>query len=58
MNNTKFKEKFLAYFIPHSYPSKQQYEEGVKTITYHGERSNPNAKVINNAFREKVNATN
>ena len=49
-------ERFLAYFIPHTYPSMHQYEEGVETITYHGERSNPNAKVINSAFREKVNA--
>ena len=46
---------FLAYFIPHAYPTKEQYEEGVETITYHGERTSPNAKVINNAFREKVN---
>ena len=48
-------EKVLAYFLPHVYPSAQQYAEGVKTITYHYERSNPNAKVINNVFREKVN---
>ena len=54
-NNSVFNESFLAYFTPHTYPSKHQYEEGVKTITYHGERSNPNAKVINNVFREKVN---
>ena len=53
--NSVFNESFLAYFTPHTYPSKHQYEEGVKTITYHGERSNPNAKVINNVFREKVN---
>jgi len=53
--NSSLSENFLAYFIPHNYPSKQQYVEGVKTITYHGERSNPNAKVINNTFREKVN---
>lgn len=46
---------FLAYFIPHAYPSKEQYQEGVKTITYHGERTSPNAKVINSEFREKVN---
>jgi branched-chain amino acid aminotransferase len=54
--NPDFNERFLAYFIPHSYPSKEEYEEGVKTITYQGERSNPNAKVINSVFREKVNA--
>jgi len=53
-NNT-LDERFLAYFMPHSYPTKQQYAEGVKTITYHGERTNPNAKVINSDFREKVN---
>ncbi|MBK5240367.1 aminotransferase class IV [Clostridium sp.] len=52
-NNT-FSERFLAYFIPHDYPSLEQYEEGVKTITYQVERENPNAKVINNKFREKV----
>jgi len=54
-DNNTLSEKFLAYFIPHTYPSKEQYAEGVKTITYHGERSNPNAKVINSVFREKVN---
>ena len=54
-DNNKFEEKFLAYFVPHTYPLKQQYDDGVKTITYHGERINPNAKVINNTFREKVN---
>ena len=53
--NTGFNEKFLVYFVKHSYPTKNQYIEGVKTITYHGERSNPNAKVINNEFRENVN---
>lgn len=53
--NDDLNERFLVYFVKHSYPSKQQYSEGVKTITYHGERSNPNAKVINNAFRANVN---
>ncbi|MBU3190727.1 aminotransferase class IV [Clostridium bowmanii] len=54
-NNSLLNERFLIYFIPHSYPTEQQYNEGVKTITYHGERINPNAKVINSDFREKVN---
>jgi branched-chain amino acid aminotransferase len=49
-------ERFLAYFLPHAYPTKEDYQEGVKTITYHKERSNPNAKVINSVFREQVNA--
>lgn len=42
------------YFIPHSYPSKEDYENGVRTILYYGERENPNAKIVNNSFREKV----
>ncbi len=45
---------FLAYFIPYAYPSKEQYQLGVKTITYNAERISPNAKVVNNEFKEKV----
>ncbi len=54
-NKNDFNEKVLLYFLPHAYPLKEQYVEGVKTITYHGERSNPNAKVVNSDFRDKVN---
>lgn len=43
------------FFIEHSYPSKEMYEKGVKTILYFGERENPNAKIVNDSFREKVN---
>ena len=32
------------------------YEKGVKTILFFGERVNPNAKVINDEFRNSVNA--
>lgn len=50
------KEKILRiFFIEHSYPSGEMYENGVKTILYFGERENPNAKIINDNFREKVN---
>lgn len=45
---------FLAYFIKHHYPSEEDYKNGVKTIFYHGERENPNAKIINMNFRELV----
>jgi branched-chain amino acid aminotransferase len=55
-DNNTLHERFLVYFIPHEYPSKEQYDEGVKTITYHVQRSNPNAKVMDNMFREKLNA--
>lgn len=45
---------FYAYFLKHSYPSEEDYKNGVDTILYHGERDNPNAKVINLSFREKA----
>ena len=45
---------FLAYFVKHHYPAKEDYENGVKTIFYHGERKNPNAKIINMQFRIAV----
>lgn len=48
-------EKVLnIFFIEHSYPSDEMYAKGVKTILYFGERENPNAKIINQNFREKV----
>lgn len=42
------------FFIKHFYPTKEMYKDGVKTIFYHGERHNPNAKVVDNDFRNKV----
>ncbi|MBS5823933.1 MAG: aminotransferase class IV [Clostridium argentinense] len=50
------KEDIYIFFINHSYPTEDMYNNGVKTILYFGERENPNAKVINNKFREKVNS--
>lgn len=43
------------FFIPHIYPSREEYSNGVKTIFYFGERENPNAKIINDDFRSLVN---
>ena len=48
--------EFKVFFINHSYPTDDMYEKGVKTILYFGERTNPNAKIINDDFRSKVNA--
>jgi len=51
----KGKEEVLRiFFIKHSYPTADMYDLGVKTILYHGERTNPNAKIINNDFRKDV----
>ena len=50
-------EKILKiFFIEHSYPSNEMYETGVKTILYFGERNNPNAKIVDDNFRGKVNS--
>lgn len=48
-------DNYKIFFIKHSYPTEEMYTEGVKTIFYFGERENPNAKVINSNFRNKVN---
>lgn len=47
--------KLKIFFIPHSYPTEEQYLNGVKTILYFGERTNPNAKIVNDSFRDLVN---
>lgn len=48
------KGDFLIYIVKHSYPSEKDYKDGVATIFYHGERNNPNAKIINKDLRENV----
>ena len=48
-------DTFKLFFIKHKYPTKVMYKEGVNTILYFGERENPNAKIVNNEFRSKVN---
>lgn len=48
-------KKLMVFFIQHSYPSDEMYMNGVNAILYFGERENPNAKIINDTFRERVN---
>lgn len=55
LNYKKDESVLVLYFIQHHYPTKFQHENGVKTILFYGERNNPNAKVINNDFRNLVN---
>ena len=45
---------FYAYFVPHSYPSAEDYQNGVKTVLVHVERPNPNAKVDRADYRRIV----
>jgi branched-chain amino acid aminotransferase len=47
--------QWAFYFIPHSYPSVQDYGSGVSTDLLHAERVNPNAKVIQNRIRIQAN---
>lgn len=46
--------KLDIFKIDHFYPTDDMYKNGVKTILYFGERENPNAKIINQDFRDKV----
>lgn len=50
------RKTFLCYFVKYHYPTLQDYENGVHTILYHGERENPNAKIINVDFRTMVDS--
>jgi branched-chain amino acid aminotransferase len=43
------------FFIKSEYPSEDLYKTGVETLLYRAERSNPNAKVINQNLREDIN---
>jgi len=49
-------KKLKIFFVEHSYPSDEMYEHGVKTILYFGERENPNAKIVNETFRQNINS--
>ena len=46
---------WIFTFIPHSYPTLDNYKFGVSTDLLFAERANPNAKVIQNKVREKAN---
>lgn len=47
-------EQFKVFYIEHFYPTEEMYRNGVSAIFYFGERENPNAKIINSDFRNKV----
>ena len=47
--------KWTFSFIPHSYPSQEDYLKGVRTDLFFAERENPNAKVIQDIIRNRAN---
>lgn len=49
------KTNLKAFFIPHRYPDKMQYKNGVECGLLFAERSNPNAKVFQTNVRQEAN---
>lgn len=49
------KTNLKAFFIPHVYPTEEQYTQGVKCGILHAERENPNAKVFQTNVRHQAN---
>ena len=54
-NIKKESRNFYAYFVKHSYPTKSQYENGVRTFIHQAERPTPTAKIYNHKLRSKTN---
>ena len=46
----------MLYMNPTHYPSQEQYAEGVRTELFHGERKNPNIKMMDQALRDVTDA--
>ena len=49
-----FKENLTAFFIPHKYPGKALYENGITLGILHAERQNPNAKLFQTSVRQQA----
>lgn len=50
------KQKQLVYISKSYYPSEEEADAGIKTGLFQIERHNPNAKIINQAYKDAVNA--
>jgi branched-chain amino acid aminotransferase len=48
------KEDYFAHYIPHYYPSKNEYNNGVSVRSLKKERPNPNAKIWHQDIRKEV----
>lgn len=48
------KDIFLTYFIDSEYPQDEKYRKGIHTITFTGERNNPNIKTISGSYKSRV----
>jgi branched-chain amino acid aminotransferase len=45
---------YLVYYIKPSYPTVEQYKNGVKAVLYFAERKDPESKVINHKLRSSI----
>ena len=54
-NNLSITPKGEITFIPHSYPSQEEYSNGVKVGLLYADRPIPNAKIQNTDIRERAN---
>ncbi len=45
---------YLIYFIEPIYPTEEQYRKGVRGILFHGERKDPESKIINHKLRSSI----
>ena len=52
---TAKKPKLYCFFIPHHYPTQEQYVTGIKTDFLFAERKNPSAKIIQKNLRQRAN---
>jgi branched-chain amino acid aminotransferase len=55
INKAKDTADFMAFFIPHSYPTEVQYQKGVPVSIAQALRDNPNAKIQQNTLRASIN---
>jgi branched-chain amino acid aminotransferase len=47
---------FLTYFIEPESLSREEYDRGIHTILFQGERRNPHLKTVGSSFRDRVKA--
>lgn len=52
VNNNKI--NYYVYFIDHYYPEDYLYNQGIKTVCVEIERDDPNAKVLNLQYKERI----
>jgi branched-chain amino acid aminotransferase len=47
-------DNYLIYFIESSYPTHEQYKDGVKGVLFNAERKDPESKVIDHKLRTEI----